>query len=662
MKKLNFNLSAEWFRLMMIFVVTIIVGALVFLINNMLGIFNIMLFIIQAIIGIIFAAWYTRIFLIYIREIRRKEPEKKVGMPKGWAIYGLITCLINIGIWGFMSPLIFNFPKIYFLIPSLLAMIQIFYVFISGNRKRIRDWFLVTYNVLVFLYLFNWTLVDFGVDLPNFLGVFAHTLNSGVMWWQLVFVNTGAFFAPTFLFPPYMFNPRYYFAMPIANYLAQKETQEKEISEMISSDEKETALNKEEGETEDSNQNEKDLPGERTPFFEERRKQDKLDEEIKTLRREMSKSKEDSDVKYAQFVGSSDMPFGFRNFINRFDSFLRLISLSVILVLLVVTPVVFAGNVFMNVIPNYLKQDYGLKPGMDLTIKGNVFSSFYISGNVSETWSDDLDNEIAWAKELHATHIRYDVGAIALANNNTQDILNQGFQRIRDEGLKIVISVAGDFVFSKRDLLNIIYNNSLFISQTYQPDYMVIFNEINGDLQSYQTQDVTIQEWMTHIENVSSLIKSNSPTTKILITFLAIKSGSNDFQAILENSTLSIDAIGVTYYPVLFGWRMNTLLAYNDIFQNSNSSLKFWISEVGMESFNFGEDAQAKFLGKILSLASLSTEINADGVCIESMSDNIGITVDRGITNHFGLIYYNGRKKRAFDAVAYAFGKISGVI
>jgi hypothetical protein len=376
----------------------------------------------------------------------------------------------------------------------------------------------------------------------------------------------------------------------------------------------------------------------------------------------MSKSKEDSDVKYAQFVGSSDMPFGFRNFINRFDSFLRLISLSVILVLLVVTPVVFAGNVFMNVIPNYMKQDYGLKPGMDLTIKGNVFSTFDVNGNVSLTWSDDLDNEIAWAKELHATHIRYDVGAIALANNKTQDILDQGFQRIRDEGLKIVISVAGDFVFSKRDLLNIIYNNSLFISQTYQPDYMVIFNEINGDLQSYQTQDVTIQEWMTHIENVSSLIKSNSPTTKILITFLAIKSGSNDFQAILENSTLSIDAIGVTYYPVLFGWRMNTLLAYNDIFQNSNSSLKFWISEVGMESFNFGEDAQAKFLGKILSLASLSTEINADGVCIESMSDNIGITVDRGITNHFGLIYYNGRKKKAFDAVAYAFGKISGVI
>ena len=110
MKKLNLDFSSEWFRLLIIFIVTLIIGALFFLINNILGIFNILLFIIQAIVGIIFAAWYSRILLTYIRELRRKEPEKKIGIPKGWAIYGLVTCIINIAIWGFMSPLIFNFP------------------------------------------------------------------------------------------------------------------------------------------------------------------------------------------------------------------------------------------------------------------------------------------------------------------------------------------------------------------------------------------------------------------------------------------------------------------------------------------------------------------------------------------------------------------------
>ncbi|MHA1585926.1 MAG: hypothetical protein ACTSUW_01205 [Candidatus Heimdallarchaeota archaeon] len=662
MKKLTFDVSAEWFKLLMIFGVTLVIGALFFLINNLLGIFNIFLFIIQAIVGIVFALWYFRIFLTYVKELRKKDPEKKVGIPMGWAIFGLITCLVNIGIWGIMSPLIFNFPKIYFLIPSLLAIIQIFYVFKSGKRKGIRDWLLIIYNVIIFLYLLNWTLVDFGVDLPNFLGVFSHTLNSGVMWWQLVFVNTSAFFSPTFLFPPYMLNPRYYFAMPIDDYLAQKETQEKEITEAISLEEKQAITENDEKDIAGVEQTKKDLPGERTPFFEERRKQELLDEEIKALRREMSKSKEDSDIKYAQFIGASDLPFGFRNFINRFDSFLRLVSLSIIIALLVITPAVFVGNVFMNVTPNYMKQDYGLKPGMQLAIKGNVFSTFDINGNASTTWSEDLDNEITWAKELHATHIRYDVGSSALANNKTQAILSQGFQRIRDEGLKLIISAAGDYVFSKQELMNFIYNDSLFISQTYQPDFMIIFNEINGELQGFLSQEVSITEWMNYIENVTTVIKSNSPTTKILITFLAIKSGRNDFQTLLENSTLSIDAVGVTYYPVLFGWRLSSLLAYNEIFQNSNSTLKFWISEVGMESFNFGEDAQAKFLGKIMSLASLSAEINADGVCITSMSDNIGITVDRGITSHLGLIYFNGRKKKAFEAVSYAFGKISGVI
>jgi hypothetical protein len=107
---------------------------------------------------------------------------------------------------------------------------------------------------------------------------------------------------------------------------------------------------------------------------------------------------------------------------------------------------------------------------------------------------------------------------------------------------------------------------------------------------------------------------------------------------------------------------MNSLLAYHDLYQSSSSTLEFWISEVGMESFNFGENAQAKFLGKVLSMASLPAEIDAAGICIVSMSDNIGITVDRGITNHLGLIYFNGRKKKAFDAVTFAFGTIQGVI
>ena len=56
-----------------------------------------------------------------------------------------------------------------------------------------------------------------------------------------------------------MFNPRYYFAMPIDDYLAVKETQERDIAEAIA-----------EEEIAEATEEKKDLPGERTPFFEER--------------------------------------------------------------------------------------------------------------------------------------------------------------------------------------------------------------------------------------------------------------------------------------------------------------------------------------------------------------------------------------------------------
>ena len=80
------------------------------------------------------------------------------------------------------------------------------------------------------------------------------------------------------------------------NYIAQKEDEEIALSELISSEEKPTVLEKDDKEIDDIDQDGKDLPGERTPFFEERRKQEQLEEEIKALRRELSKSKENSIV------------------------------------------------------------------------------------------------------------------------------------------------------------------------------------------------------------------------------------------------------------------------------------------------------------------------------------------------------------------------------
>ncbi|MGC9780770.1 MAG: hypothetical protein HZR80_16125 [Candidatus Heimdallarchaeota archaeon] len=633
----------------MIFLGTILIAGLLFIINSISGILNILVFITQAIAGIIFALWYARIFLSYLVELREKEPEKKVGIPLGWAIFGIITCVINIIVWGFFSPLIFNFPKIYFLVPSALVMVEISYVFIKGNRRKARDWLIIVYNVFAFLYLFNWTLVDFGIDLPNILGIFSHTINSGVMWWQIVFVNTTAFFSPTFIFPIYMLNPRYYFAKPVKDYIkARAEIKKETLLDELKEGDKEADQSK--------------LPGERTPFFEERRKLREQDEEIQAIEKELAKVSEEDDVKYAQHIGANDFPFYLRKFVSNFDSFLRIISLSIILVLIVVTPIVFVGNITMNAIPKHTKQTYDVRSNMVLAVQGNVFSTFDINGNLTSSWYNDLIKEIAWVKELHATHIRYDISSNALSNSATKGYLNFGLNKIQNSGLKLILSVAGDFVLTKRELLNTIYEDSIEIAKDFQPDYMIIFNEVNGELLSYVSEPVEIEEWFPAIINTTNVIKTQNPTTKVVTTILAIGDGIDALQKMLANSSLNLDAIGLIFYPVFFGWRLNKLLKYRDIYRAADTSLQFWISEIGMESFNFGEVAQAKFLSKIASMASNEDELNASGICITSLKDNLGYTINRGLTSHFGLVYYNERKKRAFEAISYAYGKILGII
>ena len=80
-----------------------------------------------------------------------------------------------------------------------------------------------------------------------------------------------------------------------------------------------------------------------------------------------------------------------------------------------------------------------------------------------------------------------------------------------------------------------------------------------------------------------------------------------------------------------------------------------------MESLNYGEEAQSRFLARMLNFASDPNGLNVDGLCIRSLVDNVGFTVERGITSHFGLRYFNGRKKVAFDGIQYGFLKIHGI-
>lgn len=633
MNQTKIDFSNEWLRLFILFIITAIIGGILFVINNLTGIFTSFVFIIQILIGIVFGLWYLRLIFIYIKELRKKDPEKKIGVPLGWAIFGLIVLLINFSIWTFLTTLAYNVPKILFFLPTAFALVQILHIFIKGNRRRVRDWVILLYNIFTFLHLLIWMFVDYGLDLPNFLGVFTHTLTSGVMWWQLIFVNTSAFFSPTIIFPPYMLNPRYYFAMPVEEYFAFKEESKVEETGEKVVEEKETT---------------KRLPGERIPFFEERQKQKEMDEQLRAIREELSEKRGDQDIQYAEFVGSSDIAFGTRRLFIRFDNFLRVITTGVILILIILTPIMFAGNIAMNVLPTYQNINYTTKPNLVASVGGSVFSSDDFNGNYSINWESELENEISLAKELNITHLRYDVRSRARNNSASREKLEVGLPEIQSNGLKLIINIAGDVSFSKKELINYMYTDAKYFAENFQPDYMIIFNEINGELLNNLNQILTVEDLIDDINNLSSMIKSFSPLTKIVTTFLATENGLDDFSN-LFNTTINIDVIGVSFYPVFFGWRFEIIQEYCDIFHQLKTSEKLWISETGMESLNYGENAQAKFLAKILDHVTNPNLFNADGVCIKSLIDNEGYPIERGIISHFGLTYYNGKKKKSFD-------------
>jgi hypothetical protein len=478
------------------------------------------------------------------------------------------------------------------------------------------------------------------------------------MWWQLFFVNTGSFFTPTFIFPPYILNPRYYLAMPVEEYNKIREEEEKKLGQ----DPLRIPKDLEAKEIDIKESNDKKLPGERTPFFEERKKLESDKKVADAMQTEAEKRIDDEDIRFAEFISLKDFALQLRRFIKRLDSFIRTISISIILVLIILTPVAFAGIVSLNVIPNYNKLTYNTKPGMVLAVQGNVFSFYSANGSVDTSWENDLANEISLAKELHVTHLRYDINARGLLNNDTRTKLATGLQQIKDEGIKLILEYTPSFPDSYHNLKNAIYLNCSYIAQNFKPDYMVIYNEINGELQGYLSELVDYNDLLNPIMNVSAQIKSLNPTTKVVTTVLALREGQSIFETLLKNSTIDIDAVGVSFYPIIFGWRTNILSNFAQIYRDSNSTADFWISEIGIESFNYGEDAQAKYLANIASMCSLIDGLNSNGLSIVGLIDNLGRSTEQGIVSHLGLVYFNGRKKKAFYAIEYAYSTIQGII
>jgi hypothetical protein len=650
---------------------SILLSFIFFILNNLTGIFTLFLVLILVFIGILVGIWDIRIGLAYLSELRKKKADIQIGIPRGWALFGLVTAIVHFTIWGLLSSLTFNFPKIVFLIPGFLGIVQIFYTLLTSNRADAKDLLILAYNIFAFYYLFSWTLVDFGVDLPSIFGFFQHVITTTGMWWQVINVNSAAFFNPTFIFPIILLNPRYFATPKLEDYLQSKEDEIKSIKEQIDeelvaeAEELVPSIEEREQKTQpstdsDEKEKRKRLPGDRIPFFEERRKQEKITEEIKFIQREMERVEKGNDSQFAEYLSTKDFRFKWRKYVNGLEKFVKYSTLFVIIILGLIMPFALVGNISMHTLPKYEKYDYVENTDFEFAVIGNVFSATGTSGSFSSSWENDLVNEITWAKELHATHIRYNIKANVLSNDKSLAILVNGSKYVQNSGLKLILAIKGNFSYQRIDYLNTIYLLSNFIAENIKPDKMIVFNEINWDLQNKVLEKTTMDEWIVAINNISSVIKSQSPSTEIGSTLLATADSKTDFVKLLGAET-NLDFVGVNFFPILYNWRFNILKEYSTIYSEIITNKSFWLTAVGVESFNYGEVFQARFLAKILSLASNPTGFNATGVCIESLQDNLGNVIEQGITSHLGLVYFNGNKKLAFQAVKHVMEQIYGL-
>ena len=162
--------------------------------------------------------------------------------------------------------------------------------------------------------------------------------------------------------------------------------------------------------------------------------------------------------------------------------------------------------------------------------------------------------------------------------------------------------------------------------------------------------------WVGAIEAAAADVKAASPSTRVLVEVADGPQGPELFEALLRASA-NVDAVGFDLYPGSAA-DLGTVDAY-DALARAHPGKEFWISEFGLESIQFGEEAQARFIAAIVSRAT--TRWSVAGLCLWSLEDNTGVGMSPWLLTGLGVVSYAGRLKPGFLAYQSAIAVVSNV-
>ena len=289
-------------------------------------------------------------------------------------------------------------------------------------------------------------------------------------------------------------------------------------------------------------------------------------------------------------------------------------------------------------------EDYTETP-MKFGVKVNSFAneSLYLGD-----WEELLSKEIEIAEELGLDYLDFYVDRSYLEDSEKKQELQKGLNKVRDKGFCIILACMGspDWIFNppSRDVHDsTMWSDAVTLAELH-PDYLILvvepFARHNGMMLQHP---LSVEEWSTFIDTTASDVKLIDENIKVAVTIAAAEGGGLPLFQTLQTS--NVDAVGIDIHP-FHADMVDIIYEYS---QAANPEKEVWVFEFGMETYNFGEETQAKYMSYLPKIAS---DLNFSGVVQYDIMDNP--------QSQLGLVYTNGERKLGFYAYKNAIQRIRG--
>ncbi len=290
------------------------------------------------------------------------------------------------------------------------------------------------------------------------------------------------------------------------------------------------------------------------------------------------------------------------------------------------------------------REDYQLTE----MVFGSKILSFSNEAKGAGEWRKLLTNDIEVAKDLGLDYVDLYVDLSYIENPSKKQNLVEGVRIIKNSGLKTILACAGseEWYMDKPSLEehDRAMKNCAIELAKLNPDYVILFVEPNERHNALMLPEpYSPQAYRKLTEEIIAEIRKINNRTKTAITIATGNEESFEFFKELQNT--NIDAIGLDIHPFTAGM----IDVFYKYIKTANFEKEIWVFEFGIETQNFGEEIQARYMSLMPKLAS---DAGVTGVVQWEMLDNP--------QSQMGLVYQSGKKKLGFHAYKNAIERTQG--